>query len=170
MTDSNYTASSPAALPRVSLDAFFAMLIAGAVATVAFDIWGQTIAPWLGLGNLAPTPLAQGFLGKLGFADVGRPEGYFMHLFVVGMIGYPIGYMLVFKPLWDRFVGVGGWLAPAAVYGAALWVVAIGAIAGWVTGNVFLGFTRITWVALAGHVFYGIALGATLAWLSRRAA
>lgn len=166
MADATHT-SSPAEL-RLSLDTVLSILIAGAVATLAFDLWGQSIAPWLGLGNLAPAGLAQGLLGKLGFEGVGRPHGQFMHLFVVGLIGYPLGYVLVFKPLWDRFVGRGGWLAPAAIYGAALWVVAIGAIAGWVTGNVFLGFGRITWVALAGHVFYGLALGGTLHWLARR--
>ncbi|MEM1273600.1 MAG: hypothetical protein AAGF88_07270 [Pseudomonadota bacterium] len=157
------------AMPRISIDTILTMMVAGAAATVAFDLWGQTIAPWLGLGNLAPTPLAQGLLGKLGFEGVGRPEGYFMHLFVVGMIGYPVGWFFIFKPLWDRVVGKGGWFVPAAIYGAALWVVAIGAIAGWVTGNAFLGFTRITWVALAGHVFYGLALGGIGVWLMRRA-
>ncbi len=160
---------TPSFVPsRLSLDFVVGVLIAGAAATLVFDLWGQSIAPWLGLGSLAPAGLAQGLLGKLGFEGVGRPHGQFMHLFVVGLVGYPLGWFLVFKPLWDRFVGLGGWFMPAAVYGAALWVVAIGAIAGWVTGNVFLGFTRITWVALAGHVFYGIVLGGVIAWLESR--
>lgn len=163
------TQTQAVSLPRISTDMIVTLLVSGAAATVAFDLWGQSIAPWLGLGNLAPSGLAQGLLGKLGFEGVARPHGQFMHLFLVGLIGYPLGWFLVCKPLWDRFVGIGGWFVPAAVYGAALWVVAIGAIAGWVTGNIFLGFTRITWVALAGHVFYGLALGGTAAWLGRRA-
>ena len=166
MADMTHT--TPIASSRVSLDAAIGMLIAGAAATLAFDLWGQSIAPWLGLGNLAPAGLAQGLLGKLGFEGVARAHGQFMHLFVVGLVGYPLGWFLVFKPLWDRFVGFGGWAVPAAIYGAALWIVAIGVIAGWVTGNVFLGFTRITWVALVGHVFYGVALGGTAQWLARR--
>jgi len=166
MTDMTHTPGS--ALPTLSRETVITMFIAGAVATLVFDLWGQSIAPWLGLGNLAPAGLAQGLLGKLGFEGIGRVHGQFMHLFVVGLVGYPVGWFLIFKPLWDRFVGVGGWVLPAAVYGAALWVFAIGILAGWVTGNAFLGFTRITWVALAGHVFYGLALGGTAAWLTRR--
>lgn len=162
------THSQPTLDLRATVDTVITMLIAGAAATVAFDLWGQSIAPWLGLGNLAPAGLAQGFLSKLGFEGIGRPHGHFMHLFLIGLIAYPLGWFAVFKPLWDRFVGFGGWFVPAAIYGAALWVVAIGGIAGWVMSNPFLGFTRITWVALAGHVFYGIALGGTAQWLSRR--
>lgn len=162
------TVSQVAALPRINLDTLIVLLVSGAAATVAFDLWGQSIAPWLGLGNLAPSGLAQGLLGKLGFEGVGRVHGQFMHLFVVGLIAYPVGWLFVFRPIWDRVVGFGGWFVPAALYGAALWVVAIGGIATWVTGNAFLGFTTITWVALAGHVFYGIAVGGTATWIAGR--
>lgn len=170
MTDATYTPARTTSFPEISVNTLMTMFVAGAFATVAFDLWGQTIAPWIGLGNLAPEPLAQGLLNKLGFSGIGRPEGEFMHLFIVGLIGYPVGWMFIFRPIWERVFGQTHWFVPAAIYGAGLWVFAIGIIASWVTGNVFLNFTRITWVALAGHVFYGIALVAALNWIEQRKA
>ena len=46
-----------------------------------------------------------------------------------------------------------------------LWVFAIGIMASLVNGNAFfLGFTGITWVALAGHVLFALVC----AWALRR--
>ena len=150
----------------LSLDTVIAMLVAGAVATVAFDIWGQAVAPALGLGNLAPVPLARGTLALFLGVD-SEAAAQFMHLFVVGLVAYPLGW-LVFRTLAARVAPGLGLLAASAVYGFGLWIFAIGLVASTVTGAFFLNFTTITWLALVGHVLYGIVCGVAFDWLERR--
>jgi hypothetical protein len=42
-------------------------------------------------------------------------------------------------------------------YGVALWIFALYIMAHLIAGNpAFLGFTGITWVALAGHVLFAV--------------
>lgn len=134
------------------------MFLAGAVATMAFDLWGQLISPALGFANLSPHGLAKSLLGTFGLPN-GDFAGYFVHFYLVGLIGYPVGWLFIFKPIWDKVLGgVGGWFVPAAVYGFGLWVFAIGGITAIAGLPLFLSFTGITWVALVGHVVYGIVL------------
>lgn len=134
------------------------MFLAGAVATMAFDLWGQIISPGVGWANLSPHGLAKSLLGTFGLPN-GDFAGYFVHFYLVGLLGYPIGWLFVFKPVWDKVLGgVGGWFLPAAVYGFGLWVFAIGGITAIAGLPFFLNFTGITWVALVGHVLYGIVL------------
>ena len=143
------------------------MLLSGAAGTVAFDLWGQAIAPWLGLGNLAPVGLARSLLGSLGLPN-GAPAGNFMHLFLVGLVAYPLGWMLIARPILARVLPSLGWIAGSAIYGFGLWIFAIGGVTAVAGLPFFLGFTTIAWVALVGHVLYGIVQVATLEWLARR--
>ena len=86
-----------------------------------------------------------------------------MHFYLVGLVGYPIGWLFVFKPIWGKVLGNGlGWFIPSAVYGIGLWVFAIGGITTIAGLPFFLGFTGITWVALVGHVAYGIVMVAVI--------
>lgn len=134
------------------------MFLAGAVATMAFDLWGQLVSPALGFANLSPHGLAKSLLGTFGLPN-GDFAGYFVHFYLVGLIGYPVGWLFIFKPLWEKVLGgIGGWFLPAAVYGFGLWVFAIGGITAIAGLPFFLNFTGITWVALVGHVLYGIVL------------
>ena len=163
------TNPTSSALPRITLDTLVIVMLAGAAGTMAFDLWGKTIAPLLGLGGLAPVGLARGFLGALGLPN-GAPYGNLMHLFLVGVIAYPVGWMFIARPIFAKVVPGLHWTVTSALYGAALWVFAIGFIA-WVAGNpAFLGFARITWVALAGHVLYGVVAAATVVYLEKRTA
>lgn len=138
------------------------MIFSGAVATIAFDVWGQVISPGLlGWANLAPVPLATQTVEQLlGFRS--QHAGHFMHLFLVGLIAYPFGYIYIFRPIVERLVPQLPWLVSSAIYGFGLFLVAIGIVAGpLVAGNPwFLNWTGITWVALIGHVLYGIVCGA----------
>ena len=134
------------------------MFIAGFMATNAFDLWGQLISPALGFANLSPHGLAKSLLGTFGLPN-GDFAGYFFHFYLVGLIGYPVGWLFIFKPMWDRITGGNlGWFVPSAIYGFGLWVFAIGLITTIAGLPFFLGFTGITWVALVGHVLYGIVL------------
>lgn len=140
---------------------FGLMFIAGFFATVAFDLWGQVISPGLGFANLSPHGLAKSLLGAYGLPN-GDFAGYFVHFYLVGLIGYPLGWLYVFRPVWARVAGVRGWLLPAALYWVGLWIFAIGGITALAGLPFFLDFTGITWVALAGHVIYGVILVAVL--------
>lgn len=144
------------------------IFLSGAAGTIAFDIWGQAIAPILGIGALAPEGLARGTLGRLGLPN-GASQGALMHLLIVGLIAYPLGWLAVFRPIQRRVAPGLPWAVAAAAYGVGLWIVAIGGVAWFATGNPFLGFARITWNALAGHVLYAFAAAATAEWLLRRA-
>ncbi len=75
---------------------------------------------------------------------------------------------MIFRPLWNRIIGEGmGWFIPSAVYGFGLWVFAIGGITAVAGLPFFLGFTGITWVALIGHVLYGIVMVAVMQMIRR---
>lgn len=168
MSDVNGQRQSAADVPSISVQTLGAMFIAGFLATNAFDIWGQLISPGMGFANLSPHGLAKSLLAKLGLPS-GDFAGYYVHFYLVGLIGYPIGWLFIFRPLWTRIVGAGaGWLLPSAIYGFGLWVFAIGGIT-WIAGlPFFLNFSGITWVALVGHVVYGIVLVAALQFVLKR--
>ncbi len=138
------------------------MFVAGALATVAFDFWGQVVSPGIGWANLSPHGLAKSLLGTFGLPN-GDFAGYFVHFYLVGLLGYPFGWLYVFRPICARVIGDGaGWLLPAAIYGFGLWVFAIGGITAIAGLPFFLNFTGITWVALVGHVLYGVVLVAVM--------
>lgn len=145
-------------LPPLTVATLGLMFVSGFFATMAFDFWGQVVSPALGLATLSPHGLAKSLFGALGLPN-GDFAGYFMHFYLVGLIGYPAGYLFVFRPVWARVAsGVGGWLLPATLYGFGLFIFAIGGITTVAGLPFFLGFTGITWVALVGHVLYGIVL------------
>lgn len=143
------------------------VLFAGAAATVTFDLFGQFISPllkdvaspWLG-AKLAPVPLAQAALAKLTgvpgkeLRAIGLPHG--LHI-LTGLIAYPLGWILLVRPIWRRFAAGLHWAIPATVYGIGLWAFALYFIAHLLVGNPpFLGFGSITWVALWGHILFAL--------------
>jgi len=148
-------------LPPLSIQTLGLMFIGGFFATNAFDLWGQMISPGLGCANLSPHGLAKSLLNSLGLPS-GDFAGYFVHFYLVGLVGYPIGWLFIFAPLWNRVIGETHWFIPSAIYGFGLWVFAIGGITAIAGLPFFLGFTGITWVALVGHVLYGIVFAAVV--------
>lgn len=133
---------------------------------MAFDIFGRALSPMLGFASLAPVGLARGFLGTLGLPN-GAPQGHLMHLLMVGMIAYPVGWLLVARPILERIVPNLPWILGSVAYGVGLWVFAIGGIATFAGNPPFLNFTGITWVALVGHVIYAVAAAGTIVYLER---
>ncbi|WP_430449015.1 hypothetical protein [Rhodophyticola sp.] len=166
MTATTTPTASSASLPTINLHTLALILISGAAGTLAFDLWGKAISPMLGFAQLAPVGLARGFLGALGLPN-GAAAGNFMHLFLVGAIAYPVGWLFIARPVIARILPGLHWAIGSAIYGAGLWVFAIGGITMIAGLPFFLGFTGITWVALAGHVFYAIAAAAAVAYLER---
>jgi len=168
----NTSASTTAVnkLPAIDTNTLGLMFVAGFLATLAFDLFGQVISPGLGFPTLSPHGLAKSLLGTFGL-PASDFAGYFVHFYLVGLIGYPIGWLFIFRPLWMSVLGDGfGWFLPALVYGVGLWIFAIGGITLIAGLPFFLGFTGITWVALVGHVFYAIALVTVLNRIERPAA
>lgn len=133
----------------------WATLVAGALATVAFDLFGQGLSPLAGYATLAPVGLAQATIKTV--TGIGsKPLAEVLHL-LTGLIAYPLGYLLIVRPLAAKLLPGLHWTAVAAAYGVALWVFALYGMAHLVAGNKpFLGFTGITWVALWGHVLYAL--------------
>ena len=153
----------------LQIDAYLiaTILFAGASASVAFDLFGQFISPllkgvaspWLG-AKLAPVPLAQAALANLTgipgkeLRALGIPHG--LHL-LTGLVLYPLGWLMIVRPIWQRVAGGMHWTIPAIAYGIGLWVFALYGMAHLVAGNPpFLGFGSITWVALWGHIVFAL--------------
>lgn len=160
---SNATAASPrlGAFPAINAETLGLLFVAGFFASIAFDLWGQVISPALGFATLSPHGLAKSLLGALGLPNSDF-AGYFMHFYLVGLLGYPVGWLFIFAPMWRKVIGPSHWLLPSAVYGVGLWVFAIGGITAIAGLPFFLNFTGITWVALIGHTLYGIVLVAAM--------
>ncbi|XWN30740.1 MAG: hypothetical protein ROR55_25275 [Devosia sp.] len=160
--------SRPAFLPAVSASSLLFMVVAGVVATLAFDVFGQWLSPTLGFARLAPEPLAAQTLQVLfGLTESAATGGKIVH-YLTGILFYPIGYLFIALPIARAVIPGIPWPLVAVAYGVVLWVFALYVMAHLVAGNpAFLGFSGITWVALVGHVVYAVVLGAVLA--ARRA-
>lgn len=145
------------------------ILTAGALATIAFDLFGQALSPLFGFAKLAPVGLAQGTV-KAVFGAAPKGIGDLVHI-LTGLLIYSTGWILVARPIQKAVLPNLPWLITALVYGIGLWVFALYGIAHLIAGNKpFLGFTGITWVALWGHILYAIVVAAVIEWTPRRAA
>ncbi|WP_282169908.1 hypothetical protein [Ruegeria atlantica] len=143
------------------------LFIAGFIATIAFDFWGQVVSPGIGWANLSPEGLAQSLLSSLGLPS-NAFLGFFVHFYLVGLIAYPLGWFLIFKPVWVKVLGPVHMFVASAIYGFGLWVFALGGITTLSGLPTFLNFSAITWVALIGHVLYGIVMVAVLRLIERQ--
>ncbi len=139
------------------------MILAGAVATVAFDLFGQSITPMLGFASLAPVPLANSVIQKL-FGAPYEPGAQMLH-YIAGMIAYPVGWMFIAEPVARRVTPGLSWFVVSVIYGIGLWIFALYIMASLIAGQpAFLGFTGITWVALTGHVLFAIVAAGVVRW------
>ncbi len=161
MSIASSTSPRSGTLPAINTQTLGLLFVAGFFASNAFDLWGQLISPALGFATLSPHGLAKSLLGALGLPNSDF-AGYFMHFYLVGLIGYPVGWLFIFAPIWRKVIGQSHWLLPSTIYGFGLWVFAIGGITAIAGLPFFLNFTGITWVALVGHMLYGIVLVAVM--------
>jgi hypothetical protein len=167
MTRSQIGGASRPVLPPLTAATLWTMVLAGSLATVAFDFFGQSLSPMLGFANLAPVPLANNVIQVL-FGSTYEPGAQFLH-YVAGMVAYPLGWMLVARPLAAWLTPALPWWVAATLYGVVLWVFALFVMAHLVAGNPpFLAFTGITWVALVGHVIFALAAAAVVRWRAGR--
>ncbi|MEP3345643.1 MAG: hypothetical protein ABJN34_12390 [Litoreibacter sp.] len=137
------------------------LMMAGALATCAFELYGQVVSPTLGFSRLAPVPLAASvFKAIAGFSSKEMAE--VLH-YTAGIIGYPIGFAFVARPIWQKVAPQVPWYAVAVAFGTVQWVFALYVLAHLIGGQpAFLGFTGITYAALWGHIVYSlVAIGVT---------
>ena len=137
------------------------LMLAGAIATAAFEVYGKVISPLLGGSNIAPVPLAASvFKSIFGFAS--RPAANFLHYFA-GLIAYPLAFAFIARPLWQKIAPTLPWYLVAIAFGVIQWVFAVYVMAHLIAGQKpFLGFTGITWAALYAHIVYAlVAIGIT---------
>ena len=157
-------------IPEINQKTLTTLLVSGAFAILAFDLFGQTISPMLKgmfgpyLGaKLAPVALANQSLGVLtglgGKFISANGIGHAMHL-LTGLLIYPIGYMFVARPI-SRIAPFVPWWGVGIAYGIVLWIFALYVMAHLVAGNpAFLGWSGITWVALWGHIVFAMVVAA----------
>ena len=144
---------------------FFQILTAGALATIAFDLFGQGLSPLFGFAKLAPVGLANGTLNAV-FGSSPKGAADALHI-MTGLLAYPLGYLLVARPIARKILLNLHWSGIAIGYGIGLWVFALYGMAHLVAGlKPFLGFTGITWVALWGHILFALVA----AWVLEREA
>ena len=144
---------------------FFQILTAGALATIAFDLFGQGLSPLFGFAKLAPVGLANGTLNAV-FDSSPKGAADALHI-MTGLLAYPLGYLLIARPIAGKILPNLHWSLVAISYGIGLWVFALYGMAHLVTGlKPFLGFTGITWVALWGHILFALVA----AWVLEREA
>lgn len=162
-------------LPTIDRALLVTAFMAGAFATIGFDLFGQFISPlmkslaspYLG-AKLAPVALANQSLAVIfdvkarAISSLG--VGHAMHV-LTGLLIYPLGYALVARPISNAVARLPWWVTGAA-YGVVLFVFALYVMAHLVAGNpAFLGWSGITWVALWGHIVFGLIV----AWFFHRA-
>ena len=146
--------------------AIWTILLAGALATIAFDFFGQSLSPMLGFAKLAPVGLANSIIAVV-FGSAYGPGAEMLH-YATGILAYPLGWLLVAAPLAKRLAPALPWWMVAIAYGAALWVLALYVMAHLVAGNpAFLGFSGITWVALVGHILFALVAAGVIRWRNR---
>lgn len=137
------------------------ILTAGALATLAFDLFGQGLSPLLGYAKLAPVGLAQATV-KTVFGAAPKGIGDIVHI-VNGLLIYSLGYVLIARPIQQKIIPSLHWGITAVAYGVGLWIFALYGVAHLIAGNKpFLGWTGITWVALWGHILYAVVLAAVI--------
>jgi len=130
------------------------LAVGGVAGLVVWEIFARAVAPlWIGEA-LDPTGLVEAALG------IGGVGAFVVHL-LTGLVAYPLVWMLAVAPA-AAALALPWWLA-AAGYGVALWVFALGIIAGLVAGfPPFLGFAALAWASLVGHVLMTLATAAAI--------
>lgn len=162
MTQSHVSDPAPV-WPPINGYTLWTLLLAGAMSTAAFDLFGQSLSPMFGQSQLAPVGLARGVISTIFGSSTGA-QGYLLH-YIAGMIGYPIGWMFIFRPLSLKLAPSLPLYVTAIVYGIALWVFALYFMASLIAGNPpFLNFGNITWVALVGHIVFALVTAAMVGW------
>ena len=168
MTMSNTLDTRNVSISPGAVSVFTTVVLAAVAALATWEIFARLIAPlWIG-GPLEPAGLIQSvfnsalvnaLIGNIGLTKSGAEA---LHIFN-GLVGYPLGYLLVVRPLAKSATPALPWWVVSAAYGVALWVFALYIMAHLIAGfPAFIGFSQLTWASLVGHVAYAVVLGAVI--------
>ncbi|BBK36699.1 hypothetical protein STAQ_17770 [Allostella sp. ATCC 35155] len=147
------------AFPTINRTLLVTALMAGVAADVSWEVWARLITPfWIG-GPLEPAALVQSVFGL-----ESRFAAELIHL-VVGVVFYPLGYLLIARPLAAAVLPSLSWVLVGVGYGIGLWVFALYVMAHIFAGlPAFLDFIPLTWASLVGHVLFGLVVAAVVRW------
>lgn len=140
-----------------------AVIVAGLVGTALWEIFARAIAPLVIGGPLEPTGLIQSVMNNtFGIENFAKVSAQQLHYFT-GLVAYPLGYLLVARPVAKTITPFLPWWSVAAVYGVALWVFALYIMAHLFAGfPAFLGFSDLSMMSLTGHVLMALGFGAII--------
>ncbi len=149
--------------PVFSLSILTTALLAGAAADVTWEVWARMITPlWVG-GPLQPAALVQSVFG---FRDLFLAE--LIHG-VVGVVFYPLGYLFIARPIARVVTPFLPWWIVGLGFGIGLWVFALYVMAHLFAGlPPFLGFIKLTWASLIGHLLFGLVTASVVKWREGR--
>ena len=149
----NIAPAHTALFPRLAGSTLSTALLAGLGADLGWEVWARVLTPMLpGVGGpLEPAGLIQSVFG---FHS--RPVGEAIHL-IVGVVFYPLGFLLIARPLQRSLLPQAPWWLTALGFGVGLFVFALYVMAHLVAGlPSFLGWTPLTYASLAGHLMFGL--------------
>ena len=161
MTHRHAHAAARPLFPPVTGATLVTALLAGLAADLTWEFWARAITPFLpGIGGpLEPAALVQSVFGL-----DSRLAGELIH-FVVGVVFYPFGYLFIARPLQRLVLPSLPWTLTAAGFGVGLWIFALYVMAHLIAGlPAFLSFIPLAWASLAGHVIFGLVVGAVVRW------
>ena len=161
MTSMDMTTPSRARIlfPSLTRATLATALLAGLAADFSWEVWARVITPLLpGIdGPLEPAALVESVFG---FHN--RPLGEAIHL-LTGFAFYPLGYLFIARPLQRLIIPVLPWYLTALGFGAGLFVFALYVMAHLIAGfPPFLGWIPLTYASLAGHLLFGLVVGAVV--------
>lgn len=129
------------------------VVLAGALALLASEVFARFAAPSLIGGVTQPAELIQAVLG---IADRRAAEGLHLGL---GLVALPLAYLFLARPLFRLMFPEMPAPVAGLVFGAALWVAGLYAAAHLVAGfPPFLGFAPAAWGFLAAQAVFGLVL------------
>jgi hypothetical protein len=151
--------ASKSLFPPLNSATLATSLLAGVAADLMWEIWARVITPLLpGIdGPLEPAALVESVFG---FHN--RPLGEAIHL-LVGFAFYPIGYLFIARPLQRLIIPALPWYLTALGFGVGLFVFALYVMAHLIAGfPPFLGWIPLSFASLAGHMLFGLVVGAVV--------
>ncbi|MEO1190955.1 MAG: hypothetical protein AAFY02_04320 [Pseudomonadota bacterium] len=131
---------------------------------MTWEIWARVITPAVIGGKLSPAGLIQSVFG---FQNATLAE--IIHL-ATGLLAYPLGYLLIARPLVRTFAPALHWSLAGLAYGFVLFVFALYVMAHIFAGfPAFLGWGNLAWLSLGGHLLFALVLAGVVAWREKRA-
>ena len=133
---------------------FFALLLAGIAAVVAWEVFVGEIIPALGGPRFGPVGLVGAVLNAVIGINPGVEVNTVLH-FVTGIVFYQVALLIVILAAGRIGIRVPS-LVWGLVWGVATWFIAMGVFASIAGFGFMLGFNAITWWSLAGHIVYAV--------------